>query len=361
MRRTTLLSLLLTFFAAIGYAQETGCFKLGPDDEVALETYHALDKYDAFFVGEFHGIQATPEIKLALIKYANQHNGVTDVFMEIGLSAAFLFNAYLESGDTTLITDPPLPTIYRNHGVNFWKQLYTYNKTLEHKLIIRGMDFERAEFLKVLKMLMPMGKEKPSEISGVLSYIDTVNLNRISNSDDIQDSLYTVIRNDMKQHNSTYEQYYGDKFKTVASIMYNVNSFNKFNSRNKTMYRNMEQQIEDDGIKKLITFNGAAHAWKDKGCLCGDLLRGAAFKNKLVDITFVCKNCYDYNGSFSHPGGRIWELEQSFNKVKEMDTEYDKYFNNGCRYTLMPASLSDKKNVRINTDYIILIKDQPRF
>ena len=108
MIRAAIFSIGLIFSSVVGYTQETGCFKMGTDNSVSLETNIDFSKYDAFFVGEFHGVFATPEIKLALIKYVNQHNGITDVFMEISLSAAFLYNAYLSTGDTTLITTPLL-------------------------------------------------------------------------------------------------------------------------------------------------------------------------------------------------------------------------------------------------------------
>ena len=361
MIRAAIFSIGLIFSSVVGYTQETGCFKMGTDNSVSLETNIDFSKYDAFFVGEFHGVFATPEIKLALIKYVNQHNGITDVFMEISLSAAFLYNAYLSTGDTTLITTPLLLYAYKKPEMAIWKRLYEYNKTLDHKITIRGMDFERVEFLKVLKVLVPNGKEKPVEIAAMLSFIDTIIVNRISYRDDIQDSLYESIRSIMKQHTDACEQYYGANFKTVAGIMFNENTFKRFKMRNKTMYHNMLKQMEESGIKKFVTFNGAQHAMKDKGILCGDLRRNAAFKNKLVDITFTCKNCYDYNGTFSHPGGIMRAFETTYKKGTDMSDEYNRYFNNACKYTLVPSSVSDKKQVRKYSDYIILIKDQPKF
>jgi len=359
--RVTLVSVLFILSSRYCVAQETGCFKTEADHTVSLETNIDLSKYDAFFVGEFHGVYGVPEVKLALIKYVNQHNGITDVFMEIGLSAAYLYNAYLATGDTTFITMPLLIYAYKKPEMEFWKQLYEYNKTLNHKITIRGMDFERVEFLRVLKMQMPVGKEKPAEIAATLSYIDTINVKRISYQDDIQDSIYEYILSHMKQHTDAYTQYYGANFKIVADIMFNVNTLRKFKFRNKTMYRNMMKQIEESDIKKFVTFNGMQHAMKSKGMLCGDLERTKAFKNKLADITMVCKNCYDYNGTFSHPGGNTWAFEAPYKKGTDMTDEYNKYFNNACKYTLLPSGASDRRQVRKFSDYIILMKDQPKF
>ncbi len=361
MIRATIFSIAFIFSSVKCFAQETGCFKTETDNSLSLETNIDFSKYDAFFVGEFHGVYATPEIKLALIKYVNQHNGITDVFMEIGLSAAFLYNAYLTTGDTTLITQPLLLYRYKRPEIDFWKRLYEYNKTLDHKITIRGMDFERVEFLKVLKMLMPMGKDEPAEIATTLSFIDTINMNRISYQDDIQDSIYENIRSVMKQHTDACAQYYGANFSIVADILFNENTFKRFGMRNKTMYHNMLKQIAESGIKKLVTFNGVQHAMKDKGILCGDLNGNKAFKNKLADITFTCENCYDYNGTFSHPGGTTRAFEAPYRKGVDMSDEYSKYFNNACKYTLVPSSVSDKRQVRKYSDYIILIKDQPKF
>ena len=361
MVKSSVFSIVLIFFMSLCSAQETGCFKTEADSSVSLETNIDFSKYDAFFVGEFHGVYATPAIKLSLIKYLNQHNGITDVFMEIGYSAAYLYNAYLSTGDTTLITQPILLYEYKKPEIDFWKRLYEYNKTLDHKVTIRGMDFERVEFLKVLKLLLPKGKEKPVEIVETLSFIDTINVDRISRVDDIQDTLYERIRYSMTRHTDAYEQFYGASFKIVAGIMFNVNTFRKFNARNKTMYHNMMKQMEESGVKKFVAFNGAQHAMKDRGILCGDLNRSKVFKNKLVDIVFTCKNCYDYNGTFSHPGGTTRPFETPYRSGTDMSNEYDRYFNATCKYTLLPSELSDKKKVQKYSDYIILIKDQPKF
>lgn len=354
---------LLPFFftASFCFAQENGCFKAEADNTVSFETNIDLSRYDAFFVGEFHGVYGVPEIRLATIKYLNTHFGITDVFMEISYGAAYLYNEYLATGDTSFFMMPRLISSEKQTGMNFWERLYEYNKGLDHKITIRGMDFERAEFLKVLKMLMLPGKDKPAAIAATLSYIDTVNLDRVTREDDILDTVYEKMRAVMKGNRIAYEQYYGPNFKIVAGIMFNVNTFKKYKYRNKTMYHNMMEQIKGYGIKKFVTFNGAAHAMNSKGILCGDLKRSKAFKNKLADITLTCKNCYDFNGTWTHPGGSIKEFESPYRKGTNMDEVYDRYFNNNCRYTLLPSSVSDNKKVRKFSDYIILMKDQPKF
>jgi hypothetical protein len=58
------------------HAQQTGCFKPTANNEIELETNIDFSSYNAFFLGEFHGVYGISEIKLALIKYLNQHYGI---------------------------------------------------------------------------------------------------------------------------------------------------------------------------------------------------------------------------------------------------------------------------------------------
>lgn len=327
-----------------------------------FETSTDFTQYDAFFVGEFHGVHGIGGLNLALIKYVNQHCGVTNVFMEFSYSAAWLYNAYLATGDTTLFTDPLLLTASRQVNRDFWKKLYEYNKGLEHKITIRGMDFERIEFLKVLRMLKPENKDKPVVIATTINYLDTLNLRRLERTDDIQDSVYKAVRREMSNHKVEYAWYYGSNYKTVSDIMFNPDEFRKYNSRNTTMYKNMKSQIEQYHIKKFITFNGLQHGdMNQKGILCGNLKIKMGLKNKLADISFLCKNCYDFNGTWSHPVGGVHEFEQPFRTGTNFDLLFSGYFNNACKYTFVPTKNLKNKKLRKFSDFVILMKDEPPF
>ena len=366
MKQLLLLVFLLT--SSISHAQQFGCFKAAPGKslELTVDTNCNLSNYDAFFFGEFHGVYGTSEVKLALIKYLNANNGITDVFMEIGYSAAYLYNQFLATGDTTLFTAPVLIYAQKAPNVDFWLGLYEYNKTAQHKITIRGMDFERAEFLKVLKKLMPESKEKPLDIYTTLAYIDTVTIQDIGliNSEEMvaYNALYEDIRDEIDANRTSYENYYGANFKTVEEIMFNEDTYNDYAKRNKTMYHNMLKQIERDSIKKFVTFAGLQYGnMAHKKTLCGMLKNNDAFHDHFVNIAMTCRNCYD------------WQLKPKYrfavNRApytyyldkKMMDAIYNKYFSPDCKYTLLPTAVMDRVIVERFSNYIILMKDQGEF
>ena len=366
MKRLILLSCLL--ITTLCPAQEYGCFKTAPDKtlELSLDTSANLSEYDAFFFGEFHGVYGTSEVKLALIKYLNANNDVADVFMEIGYSAAYLYNEFLATGDTTFFSAPVLIYAQKKPNVDFWLDLYNYNKTAHHKITIRGMDFERAEFLKVLKKLMPEGKEKPLDIYTTLAFIDTVTIQDIGviNSEEMlaYNSLYEDIRDEIDANRATYESYYGANFTTVEEIMFNEDTYNAYNKRNKTMYQNMQKQIERDSIKKFIVFAGLQYGnMAHKKTLSGMIKHNDAFKDRFANIAMTCRDCYDWQlkPKYRHAVNRA--PYSYYLDTKLMDEIYSKFFNANCKYTLLPTPVIKHIIVSRFSDYIILMKDQGEF
>ena len=340
-----LLYTILIFFAhsCICRAQGTGCFKATGINDVGLETNMGMEKYSAFFVGELHGVYGTIEIKLALIKYLNIHYGITDVFMETGFSTAYLYNRYLATGDTTLFTAPLLVYAMKQANRDFWKSLYRYNNTATHKITIHGMDFERNDFLKALKMLMPAGKERPQQINTLLTYIDTVTVYNVN--DGIGDgtsgrggenlsNIYDSVRKDMAHNRFAYRRYYGAAYKTVETIMFNENTYRKYAYRNKAMYHNMMREIKDANINKFVTFNGLRHGNKAyTGSLYYLLAKNRRFKNKITNMAMVCKNCYDWqfvpryrNAAFRAP--YTYQADSTL-----LNSMFSSYFNPACKYT----------------------------
>ena len=126
MRHLLSIAMIVTF--SLCNAQETGCFKVSNNNELTFATDIDFSRYNAFFLGEFHGVYGVSEVKLAFIKHLNRNYGITDVFMEISISAAWLYNRYLATGDTTFFTAPVLPYGLKKPNKDFWKELYEYNK-----------------------------------------------------------------------------------------------------------------------------------------------------------------------------------------------------------------------------------------
>jgi len=359
---------ILLCLSGIARAQQAGCFKASESGGLELETDIDFDGSDVFFLGEFHGVYGVSEVKLALIKYLNRRYGITDVFMETGYSTAYLYNAYLASGDTSFLKEPTLIYYMRKPYRDFWEQLYIYNKGLEHKITIRGMDFERIEFLKVLKLLMPKGKEKPGTIFRTLEYIDTVAVRELarvhSDSSYVLENIYERLRDSIVNNKEEYRRYFGLNFKTVEEIMFNVDTYIGFDERNKMMYHNITKQTERDGVKQFIVISGMNHGSKSYlgwRSLCYRLAKRKQFRGKVADIAMLCKNCYDWqlkpeyrHAAFRGPAPYITDTTL-------INNIYNEYYKADCKYRMIETDRIDDKRVRKFSDYVVLMKDQPEF
>jgi hypothetical protein len=359
MRLLLLTFLLLSCLSSNG--QQTGCFKKDADSIPYLETTIDLKSYDAFFLGEFHGIYGVSEVKLALTKHLNKKYGVKDIFMEIGYSAAYLYNRYLETGDTTFFTSPLLALAYKKPNRDFWKGLYAYNRQLKNKVVIHAMDFERKEYIRVLSLLAPAGKPIPSELS-LLSYLCTVSGNLSDINSHEADSLYIALRTDITNRSRQYAGYYGANIGLISEIMLNVNIPAKYRQRNETMYENVMREVKKKGIDKFMVIAGQIHAnISDPQSLCGMLAQTPQLSRKVVSIGMLCHNCYDRqlpagkkNVAFSAPYTYT-------NDTTLLGGIFTTHTNAACTYTLLPSVATGSVPVTRFSDYIILMKDQPEF
>ncbi len=354
--------ILLSLFVCLNlcHAQETGCFKLNAQSDLQLETSINFSKYNAFFVGEFHGVFGVPEVKLALIKYLNQTQGITDVFMEIGTGAAWMYNSYLETGDTLFINKPVLPYSQQKNYRTFWQALYNYNSGLNKKLRIHGIDFERIEFIKVLRMLKPHEKTIPLSIKNTIRFIDTVTLQNepalYTEDFSEQNDIYEKVRAEMDANRQEFEFYYAEDFPVVARMMFNENTYRNYDKRNKAMYHNTVKEMADDGIQKFVLFAGMNHGNKNGlGTLSNRLKNNKQLQHHFAEIDMLCKDCYEGHVHFDYKG------PNSFDKLVLMPIIYNNYFNTGCKYTMIATDTIEDKIAQHYSDYLILMKEQPDY
>jgi hypothetical protein len=365
------LSLLLLSFLLCTpvYAQDDACFRRDAHNDLILDGPAGLVDYKAFFVGEFHGVYGVPEIKLALIKYVCEHYDITDVFMEVGYSTAWLYNQYLQTGDTTLFTSPVLTYAQKKPNRDFWQKLYVYNNGLKHKLTIHGMDFERMDFVKALKLMMPKDKERPAQIRGILSYLDTLSIKSanadIHNKDragNELNQLYDSVRQHFITNRTAYRKYYRPYFKDVEQVLLNENTLSKYADRNKAMYHNVVKDLKNEKIKKFIVFAGLNHANKEGGfTLCSRLMNAEGLKDRLATIAMICKDCYDWQQKPEH---RFESFRGPLTYVADtvlLKSIYQRYYSAACPYTLLPAATTANKKVTDFSDYLILMRDQPEY
>ena len=321
MKKWLLIFAVLFSKAVSAQTADYGYFESDEYNERYLADKRDLAHYDIYFVGELHDYVQVPEAKLAVIRFLNKNDSVSDVFMEVGQSAAYLYNWYLETGDTAFITSPTLVYAGARENKAFWRGLYEYNKTLSKKIVIHGMDFERMEFMKVLKMLKQHTNEvmqTPFLLSVDSPKITTVNYDQLGK---VMDNF----RDDLLQNEKVYKELYWSDFKLVQDIILNEDTYAAYGQRDATMFANINKQVQEQNINKYVVFAGLNHCNRsDKNTLYSRLVNdvntrpGYSDSKKIVNIAMLCNTCYlssDYDKPVEFDGPIIYKNDTALMKL----------------------------------------------
>lgn len=313
--------------------------------------------YNAVIVGETHTIIFEPIFKLRLIKHLNDEFGFHDVFMEIGSSAAYLFNKYLETGDTDFITKLNLPYTYGAEYAKFWRGLYEYNTTMppQQKIVIHGVDFERSDVFKVLLLAKDPGKDIPEDLKPIFMTIekavgDTF-LQKIFEKP-FKEKLAEV-QSVFQQHDRELQNLYSKNTYLIHQIVMNDSKISRsVRPRNATMMAHISEDVQHDHITKFIGFFGGAHTdYHDPHSLtnrCQDL---AGFAGKIVHISSVY-----YNTAQTKYG--VFPIVPSGNKSL-YTTAHEQFLGMSYRASLVKANDSMDKKLKRRADYILFVNDLP--
>ncbi|NBW38958.1 MAG: hypothetical protein EBR30_28865 [Cytophagia bacterium] len=343
-------------------ARQAVCFKGTSDSNVFDYPKEALSNtafdgdWRGIFYGETHTLYFEVGLKYQLITHLNSQFGVRDVFMEIGYSAAFLYNQYLETGDTALLINPRLPYSLpvSNHRI-LWKRLYEYNKTLPTnlKLRIHGVDFERTEACKALLLLKPVENDIPKELQEVFSEVE-----ELASSKGLQwNSMgfrkkFESICKALRSNDSETRKLFGDNYPIVKSIIEN-SKFSGFTKvRDDRMFNGMERIIQDYKIEKFVGMFGGDHTTLESStALPTQFLKKAEYQGKIVTISSIYRNTHN---PFTHTD--INFLGPTSNGLKETTEIFEKYLTKECRAILIPTTKMDTPLNSI-ADYLLLVND----
>jgi hypothetical protein len=319
-------------------------------NEHEIEKLIEPSKYDAFFLGESHTIDFEPEFKYHFIKHLNSKYAVRDVFMEIGYSAAYFFNQYLQTGDTAILIENRLPYLW-GHYKSFWQNLYDYNKLLPDslKLQIHGIDFERSEIFKLLEKAKPKNSLIPSYLQQTFSDIENLSTNKnLFFADKEFKKEFTKLRLTFLKYENDFKILYKENFNVVYSAMTNkVPSTATVNPRNQIWFENIKQIIIQNNIKKFIGFFGAAHTrYNSKTSLPVALNNCGFFDGNILNIATI------YN-HFISTGGANQIVEYGY-KEKEV---FDKFYDKKCRATIVKSSNIPKTTFKTESDYVIFARE----
>lgn len=316
---------------------------------------------DIIIVGEMHGVFGTNEIKLEIIKQLNQERNFRNIFMEISKSAAFLYNLFLSTGDTTLLSNPTLPYYIKNEEKKLWSDLYKYNFGLpgSSKFRIYGVDFERIEFLKVLKLLLPKDKNPDNSIFTQTLYKEYDSLIENVNDYKVFNKLFSRYKKYFSKNIEELKTIYGTNFYLVESIFSNKSSQKRFNHRNETMYGNIKEAVQKNSITKFLGFFGLNHTNSEKSyTLVGRLINDNSL-NRVLNISMICKDGYDwqqYIKTFEYAGPYTYYRDKNL-----MDSIFANFYLKDCKYTIVETKTINNEKVSSFSNYLILMKDQPEF
>lgn len=319
-------------------------------NDAAIDSTLHLSAYRAFFVGESHTGDFEPRFKFCFIKQLHERYGVKDVFMEIGYAAAWFYNRYLETGDSSLLSNKQL--IYMG-GVypEFWKKLYQYNSTFPDslKITIHGIDFERAEIFKLLEAAKDKDVQLPVDLQPVLQHIHYLATGTaLSWKDSRFEAELTGIRKAMQQYPEQFRILYGPNFERVyQAVMNTTPATNAVNPRNKAWRYNLEQTIKDKKIQRFVAFFGSAHTrYGNKTSLTSVFRQNPLFEDKVLHIATLYRHFKTpvINGSFVdyNPG------EQEL---------FEQFYNNNCRAVILPSKQLAGATYKSESDYVILASE----
>lgn len=319
-------------------------------NQAKIEEIINPDKYDAFFLGESHTNDFEPEFKYHFIKHLNTTYAVRDVFMEIGYSAAYFFNQYLQNGDTAILKENRLPYLWGQYK-NFWQNLYTYNKSLPDslKIIIHGIDFERLEIFKLLEK----AKQKNSTIPDYLqqTFIDIQKLSENKElffGDKAFKKEFSKLKMTFLQYEDDFKVLYKNNFNVVRSAITNNTPVTPgVNPRNKIWFENIKQIITINNIKKFIGFFGVAHTrYNNSTSLTVTLNNCNFFKGKILNISTI------YN-HFTTPDWPNQIFEFGYNE-KEI---FDRFYNKMCRAVIIKSSDIPETTFKTKSDFVIFARE----
>lgn len=312
-------------------------------NEALMDGLMSPQQHKAIFYGETHNVHFEPAWKFKLIKHLHAGYGIRDVFMEVGIAAAYLFNEYLSTGDTSLIQG----LVYTDHHYqDFWQNLFVYNFTVpvEERIVIHGVDFERTEVLKVLTVKGPV----PASLQHVFNRMKAADT--LSAFDPEFEQLLCLIQSEFRAKQEDVKNLYGTRYPLVSRIIRNDCPITqRAVPRNKVMYRHLMEVLKDTSIHAFVGFFGQAHTtYNVTSSLPNSLKKEARFKGKVLTFNAVYKDAFSPHALIPYTG---------MLRAETLEEIYNRYMDTACRATVIPAHQIENRRLRKSADLILFAKD----
>jgi len=289
-------------------------------------------------IGETHNVHFNEQIQVALIEHLRNTNSLKYVILEHSYAGAFLYNKFLQTGDTSLICQD----FYFNSTAakrKFWRNLYEMNQVSHEKIFLLGVDHDRSfPFVKTLKLIL-------SE----LIYQDE-NLVKIkSQTDQFLDELVDPEKTNLAQYqkiktefNSFFESHSKEDLKGIFGIYYsdlaliyqNQHQKDRDRNTNQKFYENLIRIIKEKNLNteehSFLGIFGAAHC--------------ASNRRSFSNITYFSKSIFYKDVS---------TIMMHYGEVQKDGVEY--YENTGLDF-INKRSAKKLEDLNIKNDNFKLIK-----
>ncbi|WP_375579514.1 hypothetical protein ABWH96_00115 [Marivirga tractuosa] len=314
-------------------------------------------------VGERHNVKSNMVFQLSLIEHLVKTNNLKYIVLEHSYSGAFLYNKFLETGDTSLICND----FYFNSSKErrkFWNNLYEFNNSINGKLYLIGLDYDRSyPFVKTLNIIL---SEIGSDDVQLKSILEDTNLflESINDPEKTDLELFKSIKNSFNHYFENHTQVFLQNslglYFTDLYLIYNNQHFSERDrNTNKNWAENMNSIIKEEKLNttdsSFLGIFGSAHIAANKHSFANIYYHeeGGIFEKDVNTIIMHYSNIYE-NESISIENQGI----ESINKrlLKDLNPYIDRENNFG---TIEVSKLNPKprKNEK-HFKYVFLVKNQ---
>ncbi len=309
----------------------------------------------AFFVGEVHSIFEGTPFKFELMKWLYKNYGISDVIMEWGKSEAYLFNAYLEYGDTAIYSYYGHSAFVQEQLAN-WKALYK-----EYPFTLHGIDFERTTFVPAVISIL--NKSRNTRLTKLYQYLESIS----GKVEDIEDDksgkkasikIYSKAKDIFESEKEQLQHLLNTGYATIEAIMENPATQKEFKKRDERMAINLSNiRTKDD--KGFLCIMGLGHTSLYKNTVMKRYVDNTPNSHPVL-VNMVCKNCY----SSSYFGNMVIPMTADYEEKNNdyMSTAIDKFYKPGY-YSLVNQNECKGLPSGYNAipTYFVFFKDQPEW
>jgi hypothetical protein len=247
-----ILSLSLVYLRAQDSKVE--CFE---NEKTAFNIIDKSYENHVIFLGIAHGVDFNYEILSDLIKFFNGKNGLRHIICEESHGEAFLYNAYLETGNEYYLkyTDE-----WSDEKLKAFKKLRIFNNSLpqDKKLFFVGIDaLTRIDpVVQTLKYLFNRHEEPSLRIKPFVDSIRNLNMPiayiKSGKRDEYLAELnkrFQFLRNEIQSSINDYKSFLREDFIHIQLIISNNSNHTKPKQRNKEAVKNLNDAVNLLNIK----------------------------------------------------------------------------------------------------------------